>query len=305
MPEPITHQTHYQRKPDWLKIILPSTQNYSFIKEYLSQFGLHTICESGKCPNIAECWAAKTATFMILGDTCTRNCRFCGVKKGIPVSPDPDEPEKIAKVISQIGLKHCVITSVTRDDLADGGAKAWHNTIVCIRKMNPGITIEALIPDFGGKLEPLKHIIAAKPDIISHNLETVSRLTPEIRIKAQYDISLKVIKTIADSGIQAKSGIMLGLGETKKEVLETLNDLLKQNCKIVTIGQYLQPSRNNFPVVKYYSLEEFRDFKEIGLTKGFNTVESGPLVRSSYHAEKHVRNLPLTEKRLPLTDLSF
>ena len=278
----------FQKKPDWLHIKLPSTNEYSFIKEYLSHFELHTICESGKCPNIAECWAAKTATFMILGNICTRNCRFCGVKKGSPVSTDIDEPKKIAEVISKIGLKHCVLTSVTRDDLKDGGAKIWHDTIIAIREKTPAITIEALIPDFNGDIDAMKKVIESKPDIISHNLETVRRLTKEIRIKAQYDLSLLVIKTIANAGVKAKSGIMLGLGETNEEVLETMDDILKQNCKIITIGQYLQPSRNNIPVVKYYTPEEFHEIEQIGLQKGFLHIESGPLVRSSYHAEKHV-----------------
>ena len=282
------HNLHqYKKKPDWLRIKLPSTNDYSYLKENLSHYGLHTICESGKCPNIAECWAAKTATFMILGDICTRNCRFCGVTKGKPNATDIQEPEHIAEVIKKIGLKHCVLTSVTRDDLPDGGAKIWHDTIVAVKEKNPEITIEALIPDFNGDVDSLNLVIASKPNIISHNLETVRRLTPEIRIKAQYDVSLFVIKTVADSGIKAKSGIMLGIGETLEEIRETMDDLLQQNCRIITIGQYLQPTRNNIPVVKYYTPEEFKEIEQIGLQKGFLHIESGPLVRSSYHAEKH------------------
>ncbi len=278
----------YKKKPDWLRIKLPRTHDYSYLKENLSQYGLHTICESGKCPNIAECWASKTATFMILGDVCTRNCRFCGVTKGKPSITNIHEPEKIAEIITKIGLKHCVLTSVTRDDLSDGGAKIWHDTIVTVKEKNPQITIEALIPDFNGDVDSLNLVIASKPNIISHNLETVRRLTHEIRIKAQYDVSLFVIKTIAESVIKAKSGIMLGIGETLDEIKETMDDLLQQNCRIITIGQYLQPTRNNIPVVKYYTPEEFHEIEQIGLQKGFLHIESGPLVRSSYHAEKHV-----------------
>ncbi len=288
MSDSAHHPHPYKKKPDWLRIKLPSTNDYSYLKENLSHYGLHTICESGKCPNIAECWAAKTATFMILGDICTRNCRFCGVTKGKPNTTDIQEPEHIAEVIKKIGLKHCVLTSVTRDDLPDGGAKIWHDTIVAVKEKNPEITIEALIPDFNGDVVALNMVIASKPNIISHNLETVRRLTPEIRIKAQYDVSLFVIKTIAESGIKAKSGIMLGIGETLEEIRETMDDLLQQHCRIITIGQYLQPTRNNIPVVKYYAPEEFKEIEQIGLQKGFLHIESGPLVRSSYHAEKHV-----------------
>jgi lipoyl synthase len=289
MYNPVQHK----RKPDWLRIKLPSANDYSYIKEYLTEANLHTICESGKCPNIAECWAAKTATFLILGNICTRNCKFCGVITGKPLPEDKMEAKKLAEVVHHLKLKHCVITSVTRDDLEDGGAKIWHDTIISIRAKNPGITIEALIPDFNGNPESLSTVIFSKPDIISHNLETVKRLTPEIRGKARFERSLKVLKTIADSNISAKSGIMLGLGETLDEISETLDELIKVNCKIVTIGQYLQPGRNNFPVIKYYTPEEFEKIRELALQKKFKKVECGPLVRSSFHAEKHV-NLPLT-----------
>jgi lipoyl synthase len=289
----MTSPNQYKRKPDWLRIKLPSVNDYSFIKEYLTQANLHTICESGKCPNLAECWAAKTATFLILGNICTRNCRFCGVASGKPLPEDKLEPEKLAEVVHHLKLKHCVITSVTRDDLKDGGAKIWHDTIISIRAKNPGITIEALIPDFDGKPEPLSYVIQSKPDIISHNLETVKRLTREIRGKASFERSLQVLKTIADSGISAKSGLMVGLGETIDEISEALDELIAVNCKIVTIGQYLQPGRENFPVFKYYTPEEFLNIKSLAIAKRFEKVECGPLVRSSYHAEKHV-NLPLT-----------
>lgn len=279
-----------ERKPEWLRIKLPAVNDYSYIKEYLSEFNLHTICESGKCPNIAECWEQRTATFMILGNSCTRNCRFCAVSKSKPLPPDQDEPEKLAEVIEKIGLRHCVLTSVTRDDLPDGGAGIWHDTITAIKQKNPGITIEALIPDFNGNKQSLDLIIKSKPDIISHNLETVKRLTPEIRIKAKYQMSLDVLNHIAHSGITSKSGIMLGLGENLDEVYETMDDLITNDCRIITIGQYLQPSKNNHPVEKYYAPAEFEQIKSVALGKGFLFAESGPLVRSSYHAIKHVSN---------------
>jgi len=285
--------TKFKRKPEWLRTKLPSTDEYSYIKEYLTEANLHTICESGKCPNLAECWAAKTATFLILGNICTRNCRFCNVNTGKPGPEDTSEPEKLADVVQHLKLKHCVITSVTRDDLKDGGAKIWYDTIISIRKKNPGITIEALIPDFDGNSESLSHVISAKPEIISHNLETVKRLTPEIRSKASFERSLAVLSAISESGITAKSGLMLGLGETIDEISDALDELIRVNCKIVTIGQYLQPGRENFPVIKYYTPEEFMTIKELALQKKFREVECGPFVRSSYHAEKHV-NLPLT-----------
>lgn len=278
-----------ERKPDWLRIKLPGVNDYSYIKDYLSDFQLHTICESGKCPNMAECWEQKTATFMILGNSCTRACRFCAVSKSQPLAPDPDEPRKLAEAIKKIGLKHCVITSVTRDDLPDGGAGIWHDAIIAIKQKNPCITIEALIPDFNGNHDSLDLLVKAQPDIISHNLETVSRLTPEIRIKARYALSLEVLHYLACKGITTKSGIMLGLGETPEEIYETMDDLLNVQCRIITIGQYLQPSKKHFPVKKYYSPAEFEQLKKIALEKGFEFAESGPLVRSSYHASKHIK----------------
>lgn len=275
------------RKPEWLRIKLPTTDDYSYIKEILTENDLHTICESGKCPNIAECWKNKTATFMILGDICTRSCKFCNVTTGKPLAPDSNQPIKLARTISKLKLSHCVITSVTRDDLPDHGAAFWAETIKQIKELNPATTIETLIPDLDANPELLDIVIAAKPDIISHNMETVRRLTPKIRTKATYEKSLSVIKYLAQQDVKAKSGFMVGLGETDDEIEEILNDLSKNSCKIVTIGQYLQPSKNNHAVEKYYTPEEFEKIKSFasGL---FEIVECGPLVRSSYHAEKHI-----------------
>lgn len=278
----------YLRKPEWLKIKLPKGENFTTVNKLVNQNNLHTICTSGSCPNHAECWGNGTATFMILGDVCTRSCKFCNVKTGKPMPPDWTEPRCIAETISQMNLKHCVLTSVDRDDLFDRGAEIWAETIRQVKKHNPCITMETLIPDFDGKIEHIHKILDAGPEVISHNLETVERLTPMIRSKARYDTSLKVIKLISQSGISAKSGIMLGLGETESEILTTMDDLLAAGCKIFTIGQYLQPTRTHFPVQEYITPEKFEEYKNIGLEKGFMFVESGPLVRSSYHAERHV-----------------
>jgi lipoic acid synthetase len=282
------------RKPDWLKIRLPKTNEYHVLNDLIAKSNLHTICSSGKCPNMGECWAAGTATFMILGDICTRGCKFCNVTTGKPFPPDADEPQKLAEAIQFLTLRHAVITSVDRDDLPDGGAQHWADTILKIKELNPDVTIETLIPDFDAKHALLDVVIQGKPDIISHNLETVARLTPEVRTKAQYKTSLETLRYLAEKGITTKSGIMLGLGETKEEILETMDDLLSVNCFIMTIGQYLQPSTNNLPVERYVTPEEFEELKQIGLNKGFRFVESGPLVRSSYHAEKHIS--PTTEQ---------
>lgn len=276
------------RKPDWLKIKLPKGQNYLKVKGILQEKGLHTICSSGKCPNMGECWNAGTATFMILGDICTRSCKFCATKTGKPLPVDEQEPEKIAQSVKQLGLKHVVITSVDRDDLPDGGASMWAATILKVKELNPGTTIETLVPDFGGNPDNLQTVIKAAPEIISHNLETVRRLTSQVRSAAQYERSLQVIRMIADSGIPAKSGIMVGLGESVTEVLETMDDLRKANCSIFTIGQYLQPTPNHLPVAEYIHPDQFEKYRIAGLAKGFKHVESKPLVRSSYHAEKHV-----------------
>lgn len=276
------------RKPDWLKIKLPKGDNYLKVKGILEEQGLHTICSSGKCPNMGECWDAGTATFMILGDICTRSCKFCATKTGKPLPADVNEPLKIAQSVNHLNLKHVVITSVDRDDLSDGGAVIWAETVRKIKELNPGTTIETLVPDFGGNADQLQFVIDSAPDIISHNLETVRRLTPQIRSAAQYDRSLEALRQISASGLRAKSGIMVGLGETEAEVLETMDELRKVNCSIFTIGQYLQPTTNHLKVVEYIHPEQFEKYRFAGIEKGFTYIESKPLVRSSYHAEKHV-----------------
>lgn len=278
-----------ERKPEWLKIALPKGEQYFKTEELVETRRLHTICVSGKCPNKAECWGNGTATFMILGEICTRSCKFCATITGRPHPVDWNEPERLADTISNMKLRHCVITSVDRDDLPDGGADFWAKTIQRVKEKNPHITIETLIPDFDAKPELIQKVIDARPNIISHNLETVRRLTPLVRSRAKYDISLKTIETVSKSGtVRSKSGIMVGLGETEEEVLQTMDDLLAVGCKIMTIGQYLQPTRKHYPVAEYVTPEQFAKYREIGLKKGFRFVESGPLVRSSYHAEKHV-----------------
>lgn len=278
----------FSKKPDWLKKKLPSTSEYDYLKKILNKKNLHTICESGKCPNIGECWKNRTATFMILGDICTRSCGFCAVATGKPLPCDHTEPTKVADAIKQMQLKHCVITSVDRDDLHDGGAEIWAETVTAIKKIIPPVTIETLIPDFNGKKENLIKVILTCPDIISHNLETVERLTKQVRVFAKYKMSLGVIKLISESGIISKSGIMLGLGETEEEIFQTMDDLLDNGCKIITLGQYLQPRKTNIPVKKYILPSEFDKYKQIALEKGFSYAESGPLVRSSYLSEKQL-----------------
>ena len=274
--------------PNKPKIKLPSGKSYITVKNIVNKYKLHTICESGNCPNMQECWGVGTATFMILGDICTRSCKFCSVKTGKPFPPDEKEIENIAMSVKLMKLKHCVITSVDRDDLIDGGASFWAKTIRKVKELNPYTTIETLIPDFKGKEELLQIVIDAKPDVISHNLETVRRLTPKVRVQAKYDRSLSVIKYIASKGIKAKSGIMLGLGETESEIYDTMDDLLNVGCKIITIGQYLQPTKNNISVERYISDFEFDKYGDIAKNKGFLFAESASLVRSSYHADKHV-----------------
>lgn len=278
------------RKPEWLKISLPQGKQYLDVKEIIARKGLHTICVSGKCPNLSECWGRGTASFMILGDICTRACRFCNVKTGSPRGiVDWDEPERLAESIKRMNLKHCVITSVDRDDLLDLGAEFWATTIKCVKERNPEVTIETLIPDFNGIEALIYKVIDAGPEIISHNMETVRRLTPKVRSRAKYDISLKTIETVAKSGkAKPKSGIMVGLGETEEEVFETMDDLVQVGCQVLTIGQYLQPTRKHLTVKEFVAPEQFVKYKKIGLEKGFKFVESGPLVRSSYHAEKHI-----------------
>lgn len=274
--------------PGWLKMQRASGENYSRLKRLIEQNRLHTICTSGNCPNKGECWNAGTATFMILGDICTRACRFCNTRTGKPLPPDPEEPGRLAETIRILGIKHCVITSVDRDDIPDGGAGFWSDVIRKVREVNPAVTIECLIPDFDGKHEYLDKIIAAGPDVISHNVETVRRLTPLIRTKAKYDRSLSVINYISLNKKTAKSGFMLGLGENEKEIYETMNDLLHAGCEILTIGQYLKPSPEHIDVVEYVSPGMFEKYRESALEKGFRIVESAPLVRSSFHAEKHI-----------------
>jgi len=277
-----------RRLPEWLKMQRASGENYSRVKHLVKDNGLHTICTSGNCPNIGECWNAGTATFMILGDICTRACKFCNTKTGKPLPPDPDEPRRLAESIKILGLRHCVITSVDRDDLIDGGASFWSEVIKTIKRINPGTTIETLIPDFDAVPENIQKIIDAEPDLISHNIETVRRLTPAIRTKAKYERSLDVIRYISGKGKPAKSGFMLGLGETEAEIFETIDDLYNAGCRILTIGQYLKPSGLHMDVVEYFTPEKFELYRTLALEKGFEYVESSPLVRSSFHAEKHV-----------------
>lgn len=278
-----------ERKPDWLKIKLPQGKQYVGLKELIAQNKLHTICVSGKCPNLAECWGHGTATFMILGEICTRACKFCATKIGKPLPVDWGELDRLAETIQKMNLKHCVLTSVDRDDLKDYGAGFWAATIRYVKQKNPGITLETLIPDFLGIPELVMKVVDAGPEIISHNMETVRRLTPLVRSRAKYDVSLKTIETVAKSNkSKPKSGIMVGLGETPEEVVETMHDLRNVGCRVVTIGQYLQPTHKHLPVSEFVTPEQFRKYKEIGLEIGFDIVESGPLVRSSYRAERHV-----------------
>jgi len=277
-----------KRKPDWLRVKLPTGKEFAKVSEIVATHKLHTICDSGSCPNKGECWGAGTATFMILGNICTRSCGFCNVATGKPKAVDLQEPERVANSVKLMSVKHCVITSVDRDDLKDGGAGIWVETINAIRRASPITKFETLIPDFQGKWENLQMIIDAQPDIVSHNLETVRRLTKEVRIQAKYDRSLEVLKRLKEAGLKTKSGIMLGLGETEQEVIETMDDLRAVNCDVLTIGQYLQPSPKHLPVQEFIKPEVFANYKTLGLEKGFRFVESGPLVRSSYHAERHI-----------------
>lgn len=276
------------KKPDWLRVKLPTGEEYVKVRGIVSQHKLHTICESGNCPNMGECWGAGTATFMILGNICTRSCGFCAVATGKPKPADWDEPKRIANSVKLMGVKHCVITSVDRDDLKDGGSIIWAATINEIRSVSPETKFECLIPDFAGKWENLQRIIDVNPDIVSHNIETVRRLTAEVRIQAKYDRSLEVLKRLDAAGVKTKSGIMLGLGETEEEIFEALDDLASVNCDVVTMGQYLQPTPKHLPVARFVHPDDFKKYKEYALNKGFKFVESGPLVRSSYHAEKHI-----------------
>ena len=279
-----------QRKPEWLKISLPQGKEYLNVRDVIARKKLHTICVSGKCPNMSECWGRGTATFMILGEICTRACRFCNVKTGSPQGIiDWDEPDRLSESIKSMNLRHVVLTSVDRDDLPDGGAEFWATTVRRVKEVNPKVTLETLIPDFNGIEELINIVIDSGPNIVSHNMETVRRLTPKVRSRAKYDISLKTIETIANSGkAKPKSGVMLGLGETEDELFETMDDLINVGCKVLTVGQYLQPTKKHLTVKRYVTPEEFLRYKEVGLEKGFQFVESGPLVRSSYRAERHI-----------------
>nr|MBK9653197.1 lipoyl synthase [Bacteroidota bacterium] len=276
------------KKPEWLRVKLPIGEEYRKVRTLVDENKLHTICESGNCPNMGECWGAGTATFMILGNVCTRSCGFCAVATGRPSAVDLKEPQRVAQSVKLMKVKHCVITSVDRDDLKDGGSIVWVETIRAVRDASPGTTMETLIPDFAGIWENLQRVIDERPEIISHNLETVRRLTKQVRVQAKYDRSLEALRRISEAGVRTKSGVMLGLGETHEEILETMNDLVTNGVHILTLGQYLQPTPKHLAVAEFIHPDKFAQYKELGLQMGFKYVESGPLVRSSYHAEKHM-----------------
>jgi lipoic acid synthetase len=275
-------------KPDWLRVKLPIGESYKHVRGLVDTHKLHTICESGNCPNMGECWGEGTATFMILGNVCTRSCGCCAVATGRPDAVDWDEPQRVAEAIHLMQVKHAVLTSVDRDELKDGGSIIWFNTIKAVKSLNPGTTLETLIPDFKGQKEAIQRIVDAAPEVVSHNIETVERLTRQVRIQAKYWRSMEVITTLKKGGMRTKSGIMLGLGEGKEEVVQTLKDLAAAGCDVVTIGQYLQPTKKHLPVQRFVHPNEFAEYKEIGYGLGLDYVESGPLVRSSYHSERHV-----------------
>ena len=283
-----TKETERLKKPSWLRVKLPIGENYRKVRNLVDQHKLHTICESGSCPNMGECWGEGTATFMILGNICTRSCGFCAVQTGRPEAVDEFEPGRVANSVKIMGVKHAVITSVDRDDLKDGGSSIWVQTVKAIRVQSPQTTMETLIPDFAGKWENLQRIIDVAPEIVSHNLETVRRLTKEVRIQAKYDRSLELLFRLKKGGMRTKSGVMLGLGETSEEVIETMEDLVNVQVDVLTLGQYLQPTSKHLPVKEFITPAQFAYYKELGLKMGFKYVESGPLVRSSYHAEKHL-----------------
>ncbi|TAL58773.1 MAG: lipoyl synthase [Bacteroidetes bacterium] len=276
------------KKPDWLRVKLPTGENYLHVRKLVDTHKLHTICESGNCPNMGECWGAGTATFMILGNVCTRSCGFCAVATGRPSAVDKGEPDRVANSVKLMNVKHCVITSVDRDDLADGGSGIWVETIRAVRKISPQTKFETLIPDFKGGTENMDRVFSEKPDVLSHNLETVRRLTKQVRVQAKFDRSLDVLKRAKQFGLRTKSGIMLGLGETDGEIIETMTELCNAQVDVLTLGQYLQPTKQHLPVVEFVHPDRFSKYKKTGLEMGFRFVESGPLVRSSYHAEKHV-----------------
>ncbi|HQU56808.1 MAG: lipoyl synthase [Chitinophagaceae bacterium] len=276
------------KKPNWLRVKLPIGENYKHVRSLVDQHKLHTICESGNCPNMGECWGAGTATFMILGNVCTRSCGFCSVATGKPEAVDWDEPQRVAEAIHLMKVKHAVITSVDRDELPDGGSIIWSNTIKAVKALNPTTTLETLIPDFKGKKEDIQRVVEAAPEVVSHNIETTEKLTKQVRIQAKYWRSMEVIRTLKEKGMRTKSGIMLGLGEEKKDVIQTLKDLQANGCDVVTIGQYLQPTKKHLAVQRFVHPNEFAEYREIGYELGLDYVESGPLVRSSYHSERHV-----------------
>jgi len=276
------------KKPKWLRVKLPTGENYRTVRGLVDQHKLHTICESGSCPNMGECWGEGTATFMILGNICTRSCGFCAVQTGKPEEVDEFEPGRVANSVKIMGVKHAVVTSVDRDDLKDGGSEIWAQTVRAIRQQSPGTTLETLIPYFAGKWENLEVIIQVAPEIVSHNLETVRRLTKQVRIQAKYDRSLEVLFRLKKGGMRTKSGVMLGLGETEDEVIETMQDLRSVGVDILTLGQYLQPTPKHLPVIEFIEPVQFEKYRILGLEMGFRFVESGPLVRSSYHEEKHL-----------------
>lgn len=285
---PVIPANSVQRKPDWLRVKLPVGKEYKHVRGLVDEHKLHTICESGNCPNMGECWGAGTATFMILGNICTRSCSFCAVATGRPKAVELDEPQRVASSVKLMQVKHCVITSVDRDDLKDGGSLIWAETVNAIRRESPDTTLETLIPDFKGIWENLDRVLAVRPEVVSHNLETVRRLTREVRIQAKYDRSLECLRRISAAGLRTKSGIMLGFGETETDVIEAMSDLYDAGVHILTLGQYLQPTKIHHPVVEWITPDQFNYYKAIGLKMGFKYVESGPLVRSSYHAEKHL-----------------
>ncbi|HEY1022511.1 MAG TPA: lipoyl synthase [Flavisolibacter sp.] len=285
---PVVSNEQKRTKPDWLRVKLPIGESYKQVRNLVDTHKLHTICESGNCPNMGECWGAGTATFMILGNVCTRSCGFCAVATGRPDAVDWDEPQRVAEAIHLMKVKHAVITSVDRDELKDGGSIIWYNTIKSVKALNPETTLETLIPDFKGEPENIQRIIDAAPEVVSHNIETVERLTRQVRIQAKYWRSMEVIAALKKGGMRTKSGIMLGLGEAKEEVVQTLKDLAGAGCDVVTIGQYLQPTKRHLPVHRFVHPDEFAEYREIGYGLGIDYVESGPLVRSSYHSERHV-----------------
>ena len=287
----LTEKPERIAKPKWLRVKLPTGDNYRMVREIVDNHKLHTICQSGNCPNMGECWGEGTATFMILGNICTRSCGFCSVATGKPLEADPFEAGRVANSVKLMGVKHAVITSVDRDDLKDGGSEIWAATVRAIRHQSPQTTLETLIPDFAGNWDNLQRIIEVAPEIVSHNLETVRRLTKQVRIQAKYDRSLEVLFRLKKGGMRTKSGVMLGLGETEQEVLETMEDLRSVQVDILTLGQYLQPTPKHLPVAEFITPEQFQKYREIGLEMGFRYVESGPLVRSSYHAERHIFDL--------------